>query len=67
MRFSLPTDRLHESIRTLQEMTKTGGVEFRIANRLWGQRGYHFLSDFLRITERFYGARLAEADFIDAA
>ena len=44
-----------------------GGVELQIANRLWGQRDYHFLSEFLQITERQYGASLAEADFVHAA
>ncbi|TWU49276.1 serpin family protein [Rubripirellula reticaptiva] len=67
MHFSLPSDRLHQSLRKLQQETKTGGVEFRIANRLWGQRDYHFLSEFLQITERKYGACLAEADFVHAA
>ena len=67
MHFSLPSDRLHESLRGLQDETKTGGVDFRIANRMWGQRGYNFLGEFLRTTEQCYGARLAEADFINAS
>ena len=67
MHFSLPKERLHKAMRALQETTRAGGVEFRIANRLWGQRGYHFLSDFLHVTEQDYGARLAEADFVNAS
>ena len=43
-----------------------GDITLRIANRLWGQRGYHFLPQFLDTTERYYGARLAEVDFREA-
>ena len=63
MRFSLPNDQLHEAFRELAAVTRTGGVEFHSANRLWGQRGYHFLDQFVEITERCYGARMAEVDF----
>ena len=35
-----------------------------MANRLWGQQGYHFLPDFLAITRDHYHAELAEVDFI---
>ena len=61
--FSLPSNRLHEAFRELQASTRTGGVELRIANRLWGQSGYHFLPEFLKTTERCYAAKLAEVDF----
>ncbi len=67
LRFSLTPGRLHEAFRLLQATTRTGGVEFRIANRLWGQQGYHFLSEFLATTERSYGAKFAEVDFLHAA
>lgn len=67
LHFSLPQGRLHEAFRTLQANTRTGGVEFRIANRLWGQLGYHYRSEFLQMTERCYGAKLTEMDFQRAA
>jgi serpin B len=60
---TLPRLRIHEAFRELRERTATGGLELKIANRLWGQRGYSFLPDYLDLTERCYGARLAEVDF----
>ena len=38
LRLSISADCLHEAFRQLMAETKTGGVEFHIANRLWGQR-----------------------------
>ena len=35
----------------------------RIANRLWGQKGYGFLDSFLDPLERHFGAGLQELDF----
>lgn len=61
--FSLPSNRLHEAFRQLQASTRTGGVEIRMANRLWGQCGYHFLPEFLKTTEHCYAAKFAEVDF----
>ena len=46
---------------------ETGGLDFRVANRLWGQSGYHFLNDFLQTTEQCYGASLETVDFRTAA
>ncbi len=37
--------------------------ELRIANRLWGQRDYGFLNEFLVTTRANYGAELQEIDF----
>jgi serpin B len=63
LHFTLPPDRLHEAFRALQATTRTGSVELRIGNRLWGQKGYHFLPEFMDITDRCYGAKLADVDF----
>jgi serpin B len=54
---------VHEAFQALRSAIRTGGVELRIANRLWGQAGYHFHEDFLRTTETCYGAGLAEVEF----
>jgi serpin B len=35
-----------------------------VANRLWGQAGYNFLPEYLRVTEEQYGAGLGQVDFI---
>jgi serpin B len=64
---TLPEGQFHEGFRELRESTRTGSVELKLANRLWGQVGYHFLTEFLEATERYYGSRLAEVDFRNAA
>lgn len=61
--FRLPDDELHPAIAQLHEGIKPAGVELRIANSLWGQAGYHFLPDFMRTVERFYGDPLRRVDF----
>jgi serpin B len=61
--FDLPSDRLHKAFKSLQEQTRTGGIELRVANRLWGQSSYHFLPEFLQTTERCYRASMATVDF----
>lgn len=57
--------RLHERFLALRAATKTGTVELKSANRIWGQRGYPFLSPFLAEVERCYGAQPAAVDFQD--
>ena len=52
------------SIRTGKS---TAGYQINIANRLWGQRGFEFLSSFLELTREHYGAQLEEVDFVTAA
>jgi serpin B len=64
---TLPENRFHEGFWELRKATRTEGVELKLANRLWGQRGFNFLPEFLEATERCYGARLAEVDFRAAA
>ncbi len=61
--YSLQGNDLHQAYQELAEVTRTGGIEFRTANRLWGQTGYHFLEEFLRTTETSYGAGLGEVDY----
>ncbi|WP_163991441.1 serpin family protein [Pyxidicoccus caerfyrddinensis] len=47
----------------LAAANKSGNVELRTANRLWGQRGFGFLPSFLGATNSHYGASLEEVDF----
>ncbi|MCY1018750.1 serpin family protein [Pyxidicoccus sp. MSG2] len=47
----------------LATANKSGNVELRTANRLWGQRGFEFLPPFLEATSTHYGASLEEVDF----
>jgi len=43
-----------------------GAFDLVVANRLWGQKGYEFLSDFLALVEKNYGAGLEQVDFARA-
>jgi serpin B len=71
----LPADRdgLHDAFAALRKgLHETGSgakgsIQLRLANRLWGQRGYDFLPDFLALTRESYGAELAEVDFVHEA
>ncbi|HUW99989.1 MAG: serpin family protein [Phycisphaerae bacterium] len=40
-----------------------GAFELAVANRLWGEKGYTFLPDFLSLLETNYGAGLEQVDF----
>ncbi|QSQ21970.1 serpin family protein [Pyxidicoccus parkwayensis] len=42
---------------------RSGSVELRSANRLWGQRGHEFLPSFQETARLRYGAALEEVDF----
>jgi len=70
LHFSLPQDQLPPAfaalIKSLETSDSTRGYRLNVANRLWGQRGYHYLPDFLTITRDQYGAGLAEVDFADS-
>lgn len=66
LHLGLPENRFHDGFLHLRKSTRTGGVELRVANRLWGQKGYPYLADFQSTTERCYEARLAEVDFLNA-
>jgi len=43
-----------------------GAFELVVANRLWGQKGFEFLPDFLALVEKNYGAGLEQVDFARA-
>jgi serpin B len=71
LHFPAPPDKLPEAFRSLHEALRPAaekpGYRLNVANRLWGQQGYHFLPDFLAVTRDFYHAELAEADFVGHA
>jgi len=58
---------VHAAYGALQNDLNTAGAggafELAVANRLWGQKGYEFLSDFLALVEKNYGAGLEQVDF----
>ncbi len=69
----LPSDNqnIHEDFGSFLDRlnaTKTAegkslGYQLSVANALWGQEGYGFLPDFVRLLETNYGAGLSELDF----
>ena len=67
LHFTLPPAKLHSTFEQLrlsaQSRNDQRGVEFKVANRLWGQSGNRFLPAFLQITRVHYGAELAQVDF----
>lgn len=63
LRFPYGDDRLHAAmdahVRSLGGKTKeASGYELAVANRLWGQKGFPFLPEFLALTRDRYGAGL---------
>jgi serpin B len=68
LHFTGPEPELHQAMARLQQslgVEKTKGYELRVANRLWGQKGYEFLSGFLMTTRQQYGAELGVLDFAE--
>ena len=73
LQFKLPAERLHPAWNHLDlELAKRGqqaqgsdGQPFRlkVANSIWGQRGYSFLPEFLDPLAVHYGAGLRALDF----
>ncbi len=67
LHLTLPKQRLHPAFATLRAHIdvgrRLGSHHLDVANRLWGQQGYVFLPEFLRITGKYYGAELAQVDF----
>lgn len=63
----LPPETLHPAFgdlrRTWDVKDPGRGYRLSVANRLWGQAGFDFLSGFLSITRNDYGAELAQVDF----
>ena len=59
-------DRVHPAYRKLLAAMRPddkAGYELRIANALWGQKGYPWGTDFLTTTQDNYGAGLRQVDF----
>ena len=63
-----PQDRLHPAFKALVEdlnaRQEKGAYQLSVANALWGQKGYTWLDEFLKVTRDNYGAGLREVDFV---
>jgi len=70
LHFSLPPQRLHPAFAELRGQlcsdTEKENYSLTIVNQLWGRSGAKFLSSYLDLTRRDYGARLQELDFKDS-
>ncbi len=74
LRFPLPQDRLHPAFNYLdldiasrtadRENPEDGRPRITVANSLWGQRGFPFLSSFLDVLAVNYGAGIRVVDFM---
>ncbi len=72
LRLPLEGEALHACFAALSQQLHNGarqggGYQLSIANRLWGERSFVFREAFLRLTRTYYGAELAEVDFITNA
>lgn len=66
LHFTVPEAELHQAMARLREnllADKKKGYQLRVANRLWGQKGYEFLPEFLQTTRKDYEAELGALDF----
>ncbi len=70
LHFALPEAQIHAAFAALLErlnVPEKKAYELRVANRLWGQKGYGFLPSFLATTRNAYGAELVQVNFVGAA
>ncbi|XP_027702798.1 leukocyte elastase inhibitor-like [Vombatus ursinus] len=62
-------DEVHSRFQSLNTTINKGGASYilKLANRLFGEKTYNFLSEFLDSTQKLYGAELATVDFQHAS
>jgi serine protease inhibitor len=66
MHFSLGQDKLHLAFSVMLDGLKSSpqdDYQLNIANRLWGQAGFKFRDDYIKLTEKNYGAAIKNLDF----
>ncbi len=67
LHFTVPEPELHRLMAQLRQNLRADakrGYQLRIANRLWGHKGYEFLPEFLATTREHYAADLGVVDFV---
>ena len=73
LHFTLPEDQLQPAFGALVKEVNGDpadtkrGYQLSTANALWGQKGFGFKADFLKLVNGNYGAGLNEVDFHEAA
>jgi serpin B len=65
LHFDLPDPQLHKGFAALNTIlnTRSKSYQLNVANRLWGQTGFHFEEPFLKSTLERYGAEPGAVDF----
>jgi len=66
LHFTLAQAALHPAYKGLLDSIATASSrdnQLRVANALWGQKGFRFLDSFLALTRKSYGAGLSPVDF----
>ncbi|XP_076999842.1 leukocyte elastase inhibitor [Tamandua tetradactyla] len=60
---------IHSKFQILNADINKRGVSYilKLANRLYGEKTYNFLPEFLASTQKMYGADLASVDFLHAS
>ncbi|XP_047652135.1 leukocyte elastase inhibitor [Phacochoerus africanus] len=60
---------IHSRFQSLNADINKRGASYilKLANRLFGEKTYHFLPEFLASTQKTYGAELASVDFLQAS
>lgn len=71
LHFTLPQDRLHTAAGAQIDLFngvdgKPRGYKLAIANALWGQQGFVFKPEFLKLNDEAYGAGVTFLNFGDA-
>lgn len=70
LRFSMEQKRLHPAYRELRtglnEIRGHGNVELCAANSLWPHKDYKFLDEFMETAQKYYGAGITSADYMNA-
>lgn len=49
---------------TLTDIQEKGNIELRVANKLWAQKGYQLLPDYLAMIKEFYGSEIQNVPFM---
>ncbi|HQN05548.1 MAG TPA: serpin family protein, partial [Anaerolineaceae bacterium] len=69
LHFPLEQDRLHPAFAYLDaaagQAAEVGGVQLRVANALWPQKGEKLLKEFTTILKKAYGVRIKPVDFAE--
>ena len=69
LHFLLDQKQLHPAFAllaaTLEEASRRGHVQLKVANTLWPGKDYELLKGFLTMTKKFYGVQINPIDFGD--